>query len=464
LPVKLEYKKTGEMSRGFWGVKSSEQIHPPHPFPLPQRGEGNWQTILLNSRPSLVEWADFRKKRKNLRRLSATMPAKSKSSSLRTFFFILKRERFFYILGATLFILLGGAVTLHLLESSVNKGVANFFDAIYWAVISMTTTGYGDITPTTVAGRIVAIIVVISGILLFSMVTATVASVFVEKKIREGKGLETVKSKDHIVLCGWNTYAEEFIEGLLRSMAVKKLPLVLVNELSEDEVESLKYKYRDQDFRFLRGDFTREDVLARANIVQARSAILLADTSGQRSLEKADERTILATLAIKSMAPEVKTCAELLNPDNKQHLMRANVDEIVLRGEHIGSLLAGATVSPGIPRVISSLLSPEEENNLWKVEIPERFVGKPVSELSAYLKENSQALLIALLSERKGLVLNDILTDDLSAIDQFIKRKFEEAEKDLPGKKDRVLVTLNPPDHTILTREHSAVVIARNRP
>jgi voltage-gated potassium channel len=392
------------------------------------------------------------------------MPAKSKPSSLRTFFFILKRERFFYILGATLFILLGGAVTLHLLESSVNKGVANFFDAIYWALISMTTTGYGDITPTTVAGRVVAIVVVLSGVLLFSMVTATVASVFVEKKIREGKGLETVKSKDHIVLCGWNTNAEEFIEGLLRSMAVKKLPLVLVNELSEDEVESLKYKYRDQDFRFLRGDFTREDVLARANIIQARSAILLADTSGQRSLEKADERTILATLGIKSMAKEVKTCAELLNPENKQHLMRANVDEIVLRGENIGSLLAGATVSPGIPRVISSLLSPDEENNLWKVEIPEAFVGKPVSDLSAYLKEKSRALLIALLSEQKGLILDDILTDDLSAIDQFIKRKFEEAEKDLPGKKDRVLVILNPPDDTILTREHSAVVIARNRP
>ena len=392
------------------------------------------------------------------------MPAKTKSSPLRAFFFLLKRERFFYILGVTLVILLGGAIALYLLESGVNKGIPNFFDAIYWAVISMTTTGYGDITPATAAGRVVAIIVVLSGLLMFSMVTATVASVFVEKKIREGKGLETVKSKDHIVLCGWNTYAEEFIEGLLRSMPVKKLPLVLVNELSEDEVESLKYKYRNQDFRFLRGDFTREDVLARANILQARSAILLADTSGQRSLEKADERTILATLAIKSMAKEVRTCAELLKPENKQHLNRANVDEIVVRGEHIGSLLAGATVSPGIPRVISSLLSPEEENNLWKVEIPGRFVGKPVGELSAYLKENSQALLIALLSERKGLVLDDILTDDLSAIDQFIKRKFEEAEKDLPGKKDRVLVTLNPPDHTILTPEHSAVVIARNRP
>jgi len=384
--------------------------------------------------------------------------------SLRAFLFVLKKERFFLILGITIVILFCGAAALYLFEHQVNKTVASLGDAIYWAVISMTTTGYGDIVPSTTGGRLVAVFVVLSGLFLLSMVTATVASVFVEKKIREGKGLETIKTKNHILLCGWNSNAEEVIEGLLRSMAVKEVHLVLVNELSEGEVESLKYKYRDQDFRFLRGDFTREDVLSRANILQARFAILLADTSGQRSLEKADERTILATLAIKSMAPEVKTCAELLNPDNKQHLMRANVDEIVLRGEHIGSLLAGATVSPGIPRVISSLLSPEEENNLWKVEVPERFVGKPVAELSAHLKEKFQALLIALLSERKGLVLDDILTDDLSAIDQFIKRKFEEAEKDLPGRKDRVLVTLNPPDNTILTREHSAVVIARKRP
>jgi voltage-gated potassium channel len=310
----------------------------------------------------------------------------------------------------------------------------------------------------------VAAIVVLSGLLLFSMVTATVASVFVEKKIREGKGLETIKIEGHILLCGWNNNAEEVIEALLRSTSLKKLPLVLLNELPEDEVESLKYKYRNQDFRFLRGDFSHEEVLARANIFQARSAILLADTSGQRSLEKADERTILATLAIKSMAREVKTCAELLNPENKQHLLRANVDEVVLRGEHIGSLLAGATASPGLPRVISSLLSPEEENNLWKVEVPARFIGKPVSEFAAHLKEKSQALLIALLVEKKGLALDDILTDDYSAIDQFIKRKFEEADKDLFGKKERILVTLNPPDNLLLTEDHSAVVIARNQP
>lgn len=394
------------------------------------------------------------------------MTQKSSKSfqSLRAFFFVLRRENFFLILGITLVVLLGGATSLYLLENKVNKTVNSMGDAIYWAVISMTTTGYGDITPSTPGGRVIAAIVVLSGLFLLSMVTATVASVFVEKKIREGKGLETIKFKDHIVLCGWNNNAEETVEGLIRTVPGKKLHLVLVNELFEEEVESLKFKFQDHEFRFLRGDFTREDVLARANIAQARSAILLADTSGQHSLEQADERTILATLAIKSMAPETKTCAELLNPENKQHLRRANVDEIVVRGEHIGNLLAGAATSPGLPRVISSLLSPEEENNLWKVEVPSRFIGRPVAELSAYFKKEHQAILIALLSERKGLAMENILTDDYSAIDQFIKRKFEEAGKDYFSQKDRIIATLNPADDVLLTEDDSAVVLARKRP
>jgi voltage-gated potassium channel len=384
--------------------------------------------------------------------------------SLKAVLFILKRENFFYILGVTLVVLLGGAISFYFLERGSNKTVEGLGSAVYWAIISMTTTGYGDISPSTAGGRVVAVIMVIAGLLLLSLVTATVASVFVEKKIREGKGLEPVKLEDHIVLCGWNSNAEDVIAGLLRSLPEKKIRLVLVNELPEDKMEALKYKYREHGFKFLRGDFAHEEVLERVNITKARSAIILADTSGQFSLEKADEHTILGTLAVKSLAPEVKTCAELLNPENRQHLKRANVDEIVVRGEHLGNLLASATVSPGLPRVFSLLLSPEEENKMWKVEIPSSYIGKTAGELATYFRDNHQALLFALLGERKGLVLDKILTDDYSAIDQFIKRKFEEADRDFFGKKERVQVVLNPANDVVIGDEDAAVVLARKRP
>ena len=384
--------------------------------------------------------------------------------SLKAALFILKRENFFYILGVTFIVLLGGAVSFYFLERGSNKTVEGLGSAVYWAVISMTTTGYGDISPSTAGGRVVAVIMVMAGLLLLSLVTATIASVFVEKKIREGKGLEPVKLEDHIVLCGWNSNAEDVIEGLLRSLPEKKIRLVLVNELPEDKMEALKYKYREHGFKFLRGDFAHEEVLERVNITKARSAIILADTSGQFSLEKADEHTILGTLAVKSLAPEVKTCAELLNPENRQHLKRANVDEIVVRGEHLGNLLASATVSPGLPRVFSLLLSPEEENKMWKVEIPSSFIGKTAGELASYFRDNHQALLFALLGERKALALDKILTDDYSAIDQFIKRKFEEADRDFFGKKERVQVVLNPSNDVVIGEEDAAVVLARKRP
>ena len=323
--------------------------------------------------------------------------------SLRALLFILKRENFFYILGITLIVLLGGAVSFYFLERGANKAVESIGSAVYWAFISMTTTGYGDISPTTAGGRVIAVIVVISGLLLLSLVTATVASVFVEKKIREGKGLEPVKLEDHVVLCGWNSNAEEVIAGLLRFLPEKKIRLALINELPEEKMEALKYKYRDHNFKFLRGDFAQEETLERANITKARSAIILADTSGQHSLEKVDEHTILGTLAVKSLAPEVKTCAELMNPENRQHLKRANVDEIVVRGEHLGNLLASATVSPGLPRVFSLLLSPEEENKMWKVEIPSSYHRQDCRGIWPRISETTIRLFFSLFSgSRRG--------------------------------------------------------------
>jgi hypothetical protein len=90
--------------------------------------------------------------------------------------FILKRENFFYILGVTFIVLLGGAVSFYFLERGANKAVESIGSAVYWAFISMTTTGYGDISPSTAGGRVIAVIVVISGLLLLSLVTATVVA------------------------------------------------------------------------------------------------------------------------------------------------------------------------------------------------------------------------------------------------------------------------------------------------
>ncbi|MEE8300257.1 MAG: ion channel [Desulfatiglandales bacterium] len=374
----------------------------------------------------------------------------------------LKKRHVFIILGITCAIIIFGALGLYTLDSHYRgKGTSGILDTFWWALVTITTVGYGDVVPHSTLGRIVGLILMLSGVVLVSLFTATIASIFVERKIKEGEGLESLKVKEQIVICGWNQNGEKVIEGILIHDKDSSYPIVLVNELDKEEVDSIQYKFRERDPHFVKGNFVKEDVLARANIFKAKAAIMLADISGGHSIEKADERTIFGAMAIKSLAPNVRICAELINQENREYLLRANVDEIAISGESHGSLLASASMAPGILSMIKALINNEDDNKIWGVEVPSKYVERPCRELSQYFRERWQGLLIALLRERKGMQLEDILSHNVPAVDEFIKRKFEESGKDFFGGKGKIEVIINPPDDLLVVANDRAVVIAK---
>lgn len=387
------------------------------------------------------------------------------TSELRETYSLLKREKFFRIIGITCVIILFGALALYFADRYYEtKGVVGIFDAIYWAVVTITTVGYGDVVPNSTTGKIFALLIILSGPALLSLITASIASILVERKIKEGKGLETIKEKDHIIICGWNENGEKVIDGILLQLKGEEIEIVLVNELDRDDVQSIQYKFKDFNIHFVRGNFVKEDVLARANAFWARSAIVLADTSGGHSIEKADERTIFGTMAIKSLAPKVRTCAELINSENREHLVRANVDEIIVRGETAGSLLATAAVSPGVADALKLIMTNQDENKIWRIPVPSKFAGDSVGGLSTHLRDRSKALLLAVVREKERIKLEDILSDDSTLIDEFIKRKFEDSKKDFFEAKKGISVTVNPSDDYELTQNDWLVVLSKERP
>ena len=381
------------------------------------------------------------------------------------FYSTLRKKRFFKILGITCIIILYGALALFISERYyITKGAGGIFDAVYWAVVTIATVGYGDIVPHSTTGKVFALMIILSGPVLLSLVTASIASVFVEKKFRERQGLETIKDKDHIIICGWNRNAEKVIDGIILQAKRSAPKIILVNELNQDEIQSILYRYKDTSIGFVRGNFVKEDVLARANLSMAGAAVVLADISGGHTEEKADERTIFGTMAIKSTASKVRTCAELIHGENREHLMRAHVDTIIVRGESAGPMLATAAVSPGVADSIKLLMGNQDENKLWRISVPPRHIGKPAGELVVFLREKHSALLLALVREREGVKLEDILSEDSTLIDAFIKKKFEESGKNFFGREKDITVTINPPDDYELDRNDWLVVISRTRP
>ncbi|MGA9406176.1 MAG: potassium channel family protein, partial [Bacteroidota bacterium] len=242
-----------------------------------------------------------------------------------------------------------------------------FGDAIWWSIVTISTVGYGDKVPITTAGRIVGSITIVSGIILISLFTATVSSVFVARKIKESQGLQDIDFTDHILICGWNSHVEEILRILDRySTTARTMKIVLANEAQPELMEVVSEAYRNLDVKFVRGDYSREPVLHRANIRAAQSAIIVPDATSQ-SGQLSDEKTLLALLTMKSMNPKLKVFTHIANRENYQHVKRANADDVIVSDQHIGFFLANQILSPGAPQVAMEILDYEHGNDIHRV-------------------------------------------------------------------------------------------------
>lgn len=314
-------------------------------------------------------------------------------------------------------------------RSTGNSMFMRLFDGLWWSLVTIVTVGYGDKYPASDMGKLAAILLMLSGVVISAILSGTVASIFVERRIREGKGLQDIRLKGHTIVYGWNRHGDRVLTGL--EAEAPGIPVVLVNSLEPERFDAIRTLHPDLDLRFVRGDHTQETILRKASANQARTCVLLPDESGGNGETNADERTILAALALKSLSRDIRIRAGILKEESEPHLRRAEVDDIVLHGEFTGFLLSAAGEDGGLPDAAREMLSFSSASRLKQVAMPVSLVGKPFAEASDWFLRNNKGVLLGVLAKEKPVTLDDILSNDSGAIDAFIKRKFEEAAIDL---------------------------------
>lgn len=380
-------------------------------------------------------------------------------------FVTLRKEKVYRLLLTFLAVVTLFGIIAYLFEhNQPDSLIKTIGDGIWWGFVTISTTGYGDKYPVTTAGRMVGILTILSGMVLTIIVSGAVASILVERKMKEGKGLQKINTTGHIIVCGWNQCGGKLLQGFraLSDKTKNKIAIVLVSELEIDVFSELQFTYSSKylSVEFIRGDFAHEPVLENANIRKAKSVIIVADTSGPHSINNADERTVLAAYTISNLSPGAKISVELFNSQNEQYLKRTNVENIIVNGEFNSYLLINSALYPGVPQALKEIMTFNVGNEMVSRNIPPNFVGKTFTELFHYMRERENSLLIGIISETRKLSIDDFLSEDPSSIDEFIKRKFAESEKDMfADTGGKINVMLNPGWNYVIQENDKALLI-----
>jgi voltage-gated potassium channel len=266
-------------------------------------------------------------------------------------------------------------------RSSVGEFFGTLSSGFYWGVT--TVMGSGDASyVTTPGGFVISWLLVLFGVAIVASITGALVGFVIDFILKEGQGMGAAGYRDHIVVCGWNSTARDLIAELSGDDYEHRL--VVIHDSDKNPAGSDAY--------FVSGDVTNADDLRRAGIEEAMAAVVCPSDGSN----EADMRSILTVMAIESIAPQVRTVVEVNNPHHVDHFKRANADEIMVTSRISSRLLARSSLYPGLAEIVTDIVSGGEGSELYRIALPDDFIGLSVDELSARLRGEHSATLLAI--------------------------------------------------------------------
>lgn len=270
-------------------------------------------------------------------------------------------------------------------------------NALWYSFVTITTVGYGDLSPVTTGGRIVGIITMIFGIGILGLFTASIASIFITRKMKEDKGMHSFEFENHLIICEWNYRTQDIIHELRLDDRLGTQHIILIAEIESKPID-------DDNLYFIRGGIT-EETLKRANLEKAKTVLILGDD--RLDINARDAKAVLSTLTVESINPDVYSIVELVNSSNVQHCERANADEIIVGSEFSSKLISRAALDHGISNVLSELLSSRYGNDLLKIPVPASMQGQSFIDIFTEMKRSNNSIVLAVQKNKGGTVISN---------------------------------------------------------
>lgn len=231
----------------------------------------------------------------------------------------------------------------------------DLLDAFYYATVTLSTTGYGDISPVSDAARLTNILVITPMRVLFLIILVGTTLEVLTERTREEWRLNRWRTalRDHTVVIGFGTKGRSAIQTVCAT-GLKKEQVVVIDPSSKVIDAATADGYAG-----VIGDATRSDVLIRAEVQKARQIII----STQR-----DDTAVLVALTARQLNRGAKIVAAVREEENAPLLKQSGADVVITSASAAGRLLGLSVLSPSAGMVMEDLI--QQGSGLDIVERP----------------------------------------------------------------------------------------------
>ncbi|SEL97481.1 potassium channel family protein [Rhodococcus maanshanensis] len=251
----------------------------------------------------------------------------------------------------------------------VQEDQMSFLDCLYYATVSLSTTGYGDITPLTPSARLINVIVITPLRVLFLIILISTTMAALTERSRQAFKIQRWRHtmRNHTVVVGYGTKGRTAVDAMLGDgIAPSEIVVVDTDQAVLESAASL-------GLVTVHGSATKSDVQRLAGVQNAASIIVATNR---------DDTAVLVTLTAREVGPNAKIVAAIRETDNAHLLRQSGADSVVVSSETAGRLLGIARTTPTVVEMIEDLLTPEAGFAIAEREVERDEIGGSPRHLS----------------------------------------------------------------------------------
>jgi voltage-gated potassium channel len=282
------------------------------------------------------------------------------------------------------------------------------FDAFYMTVITISTVGFSEIKPLSQVGRLITVIIIVSGISVLTYTLGQVARIFVEGELQSILGRRKLEKQiselnDHYIICGSGRIGTI----ISRELSNENIPFVVIEQDSE------KVKQLEEDhFLYLNMDATSEEALLQAGIEKAKGIVTAV---------RSDSDNVFITLTAKGLKPDIFVLARASDVQNESKILRAGATRVVcpylFGGRRMAQILKKPTVIDFIDfAMMDSQLGLSMEEAV--VGPASDLIGKTL--IDSQIRQKFGVVIVAIKKPTSEMIFNPTPTEKLESQDTIV--------------------------------------------